>query len=134
MQQFEFHPAQLPPPSHPDLSRQWVEVEPSIHEMTLNASTSTSRRTLLQRWAPNTHNVCQDFVHDYIEEIFIIDGQLACDDDPDRGVVGGQWDQGAYAYRKPGMHHGPFRSGSDGCLMFITCTPADQEDEVVKES
>jgi hypothetical protein len=115
MQQFEFHPAT----QHPTINRSWVEVEPSIYEMTLNSSSPDSlRRTVLQRWEPNTNNTCQDFVHDYIEEIYIVDGTLSCEDDPGRGVQGGQWEKGAYAYRKPGMHHGPFRSGPNGCLMF----------------
>lgn len=32
------------------------------------------------------------------------------------------WTTGAYAYRKPGMEHGPFRS-EGGCLMFIVVGP-----------
>ncbi|ETN41337.1 uncharacterized protein HMPREF1541_03272 [Cyphellophora europaea CBS 101466] len=122
MQQFEFHPS-LPSTT---ASAAWIEVEPSIHELTLNSSPSSSRRTLLQRWAPNTSNVCQDFVHEYIEEIYIVEGTLSCEDDSARGVQGGKWEKGAYAYRKPGMRHGPFRSGEEGCLMFITCTPVGE--------
>ena len=120
MLQFEFHPA-----VNPATDNGWVEVEPNIHELNLNTSSTSKRRTLLQRWAPNTSNVCQDFVHDYIEEIYIAEGTLSCDDDPSRGVQGGSFEKGAYAYRKPYMHHGPFRSGEQGCLMFITCTPVD---------
>lgn len=120
MQQFEFHPAITP-----TTDSGWAEVEPNIHELSLNTSSTSKRRTLLQRWAPNTSNVCQDFVHDYIEEIYIVEGTLSCENDPSRGVQGGNWEKGAYAYRKPNMHHGPFRSGEQGCLMFITCTPVD---------
>lgn len=36
------------------------------------------------------------------------------------------WEKGAYAYRKPGMWHGPFKS-EGGCLMFIVCIPVDAQ-------
>lgn len=42
------------------------------------------------------------------------------------------WQKGAYAYRKPGMRHGPFRS-EDGCLMFIVCIPVDTQGKEVGE-
>ena len=42
------------------------------------------------------------------------------------------WEKGAYAYRKPGMRHGPFRS-EGGCLMFIVCIPVDKEGKERKE-
>ena len=35
------------------------------------------------------------------------------------------YEAGFYAYRKPGMIHGPFASAT-GCLMFISCTPVGQ--------
>ena len=35
---------------------------------------------------------------------------------------GETYSKGCYAYRKPGMVHGPFAS-EGGCLMFITCSP-----------
>lgn len=115
MDQFEFHPYETHPLSKNP--RSWKEIEPSIFELTLNEDKENGRRTLLQKWLPQTSNVQQDFVHDYIEEIFIVEGDLA---DTKRG---GKWGKGAYAYRKPGMSHGPFRS-EEGCLMFITCSPA----------
>jgi hypothetical protein len=39
--------------------------------------------------------------------------------------IGQTYQKGYYAYRKPGMVHGPFFSKT-GCLMFITCTPVRQ--------
>lgn len=70
-------------------------------------------------------------MHDYIEEIVILEGDLRdlkgrksgtgeiVDGEEEKGEV---WTKGAYAYRKPGMEHGPFRS-EEGCLMFIVVIP-----------
>jgi hypothetical protein len=131
MEQFEFHPYETHPISR--APREWKLLEPGITQMTLNHDPSTGRGTYLQRWEPNTENQMQNFVHDYIEEIFIVEGDFK---DLKRrqsgtGVViegekSGDWTKGSYAYRKPGMEHGPFRSES-GCLMFIVCIPAEKE-------
>ncbi|KAM0335424.1 hypothetical protein ACHAQA_000470 [Verticillium albo-atrum] len=114
MEQFEFHPATADP------SRTWQPLEPGIDEMLLNHDPATGRRTTLQRWQPNTSNVQQLFVHDYVEEIYLADGDLA------DTRLGETWHKGAYAYRKPGMPHGPFRSET-GCLMFILCIPVARD-------
>lgn len=116
MEQFEFHDAS----SHP--GRSWREVEPGIHEMTLNLDPSTGRRSLLQRWQPGAANVKQLFVHPYVEEIFLVEGDLT------DTRLRQSWGKGAYAYRLPGMEHGPFRS-EKGCLMLITCTPVESKGE-----
>ncbi|KAF2815333.1 uncharacterized protein BDZ99DRAFT_459234 [Mytilinidion resinicola] len=117
MQQFEFHHYTTPPPG--TSPRTWEPLEPGITQMTLNSDPSTGRVMCLQRWEPNTRNEIQNFVHDYIEEIFIVEGDLRDLKGREGGTV---WRKGAYAYRKPGMDHGPFGS-EGGCLMFITCTP-----------
>ncbi|KAH7089751.1 hypothetical protein FB567DRAFT_308839 [Paraphoma chrysanthemicola] len=111
-------------------------LEPGISQLTLNHDPSTGRATYLQRWSPRTSNQIQNFSHAYIEEIVIIEGDLtdlkgrrsgtgeiiadAGEEGEGRGDV---WKRGAYAYRKPGMDHGPFRS-EEGCLMFIVVIPA----------
>jgi hypothetical protein len=56
------------------------------------------------------------FSHDYVEEIYLAEGDLT------DTRLGRGWEKGAYAYRKPGMEHGPFKS-EKGCLMFIVCIP-----------
>lgn len=86
-----------------------------ISEMVLNQDPSTGRRTLLQRHEPGSLDA-KESLHDYIEEIFIVEGDLG---DERTGEV---YQKGYYAYRKPGMVHGPFFS-KGGCLMFITCSP-----------
>ncbi|KAH7407271.1 RmlC-like cupin domain-containing protein [Cadophora sp. MPI-SDFR-AT-0126] len=113
MQQFEFHDAI----SHPN--RSWVQIEPKIYEMLLNSDPATGRRTLLQKHEPGSLNA-KESLHDYIEEIYIVEGDLK---DVPRGET---YLKGYYAYRKPGMVHGPFAS-EGGCLMFITCTPVGEE-------
>lgn len=68
-------------------------------------------------------------MHDYIEEIFIIEGDFrdlkgrkSGSGEVVQGEEGDVWTKGSYAYRKPGMEHGPFRS-EGGCLMFIVVIP-----------
>ena len=75
MEQFEFHEYA----DHPTTgaARAWTELEPGISQLTLNHNDSSGRRTVLQRWQPRTANVQQNFVHDYVEEIFIVEGDLA---------------------------------------------------------
>ncbi|RMJ07230.1 hypothetical protein BHE90_001560 [Fusarium euwallaceae] len=115
MEQFEFHPATT------SYNREWTPLEPGVDELVLNHDSQTGRRTTLQRWQPGARNQQHVFVHDYIEEIYLAEGDLY-----DLNLGQG-WEKGAYAYRKPGMRHGPFRSES-GCLMFIVCIPAGEED------
>ena len=137
MQQFEFHPFTHNP--FTNTSREWKTLEPGITQLTLNSDPSTGRGTYLQRWEPNTSNQIQNFVHDYVEEIIILEGDLrdlkgrksGTGDlpgvDDKQGEGGGEvWTKGCYAYRKPGMEHGPFRS-EKGCLMFIVCLPIDRK-------
>jgi hypothetical protein len=115
MEQFEFHDATTLP------TRAWFEKESlgsKIEEMILNEDTTTGRRTLLQRHQPGSLDSKQS-LHDYIEEIFIVEGDLG-----DKRI-GQTYQKGYYAYRKLGMVHGPFFSKT-GCLMFITCTPVRQ--------
>ncbi|KAF3041606.1 hypothetical protein E8E12_009640 [Didymella heteroderae] len=79
MQQFEFHHFSTNPLVAPtDLShhREWKDLEPGISQLTLNHDPSTGRGTYLQRWAPDTSNQIQNFVHDYVEEIIILEGDL----------------------------------------------------------
>lgn len=161
MQQFEFHHPSTNPlfsPSNPSHHREWQDLEPGITQLTLNHDPSTGRGTYLQRWAPNTENQTQNFVHEYVEEIMILEGdlrdlrgrksgtgELPCEKRGEDGGVraiggfqdgeteGEMWTKGCYAYRKPGMEHGPFRS-EGGCLMFTVCLPGDERGHEKKES
>ncbi|KAK1218087.1 hypothetical protein PQX77_019245 [Marasmius sp. AFHP31] len=136
MNQYEFHNFSTEPST--SQAREWVTLEPGITQLTLNFNPKTGRGTYLQKWEPKTSNQIQNFVHDYIEEIFIVEGdlrdlkgrksgtgELAGDGQVDEGK-GERWGKGSYAYRKPGMEHGPFRS-EGGCLMFIVVIPVKGE-------
>ncbi|KAK5988163.1 hypothetical protein PT974_12303 [Cladobotryum mycophilum] len=95
MEQFDFHPATA--------SRTWSPLGPGIEQMVLNEDKATGRRTTLQRYEPGAQNARVE-THTYIEEIYLVEGDL-------HDITLGQgWEKGAYAYRKPGMEHGPFRS------------------------
>jgi hypothetical protein len=115
-QQLEFHQ----PQGH------WVDLEPGIMEMVLNHDSETGRRTTLQKWVAGACNA-NSSLHAYCEEIILLDGDFRVA--PGEGPASkeenqdGWWEKGCYAFRKPGMLHGPFESKS-GCLMFIVCTPA----------
>ncbi|KAM5347693.1 hypothetical protein ACJ41O_007517 [Fusarium nematophilum] len=118
MEQFEFHAATT------SYNRAWAALEPGVDELVLNQDTRTGRRTALQRWQPGARNQQEVFVHDFVEEIFLVEGDLY------DLHLGQGWEKGAYAYRKPGMRHGPFRS-EGGCLMFIVCIPVGENGEEI---
>ncbi|KAL0575235.1 hypothetical protein V5O48_006726 [Marasmius crinis-equi] len=131
MNQYEFHAFTTEP--FTSQSREWKTLGPGITQMILNHNPESGRRTCLQKWEPKTSNQIQD-AHDYIEEIFIVEGDLrdlkgrksgvgeiVGDGQVDEGK-GEVWTKGSYAYRRPGMEHGPFKS-EEGCLMFIVIIP-----------
>lgn len=121
MEQFEFHAAT----EHPNTS--WETIDVGITQLLLNHDPSTGRRTTLQRWEAGATNAqTHPFVHDYVEEIYMAEGDLY------DTVLKQRFTAGAYAYRKPGMEHGPFQSDA-GCLMFIVCIPVDGAGREKKE-
>lgn len=117
MRQSEFHSV---------ADHTWNPIDPGVTQALLNEDPTTGRRTLLQRWEPGASNArLRPFVHDYVEEIYMAEGDLY------DMTLGQGWSSGAYAYRKPGMEHGPFQS-EGGCLMFVVCIPVDGEGKEVK--
>ncbi|PON24357.1 hypothetical protein TGAM01_v206689 [Trichoderma gamsii] len=111
MEQFEFH--------DPSTRSNWRVCSPGIEEMTLNEDTLNGRKSILQRWQPGATNpTSSPMVHTYIEEVYIVEGDLT-DKRLDQTFY-----KGMYAYRNAGMEHGPWAS-ERGCLMFVTCTPVD---------
>lgn len=56
------------------------------------------------------------FVHDYWEEVYVIEGDLIVGNDAD-GLGGEKLTAPIYACRPPGALHGPVKSES-GCLVF----------------
>jgi hypothetical protein len=121
MEQFDFHAATAYP------GRSWETIDTGVTQMLLNHDKSTGRRTTLQKWEAGGANAqSHPFVHDYVEEIYLVEGDLY-----DTKLRQG-WTAGAYAYRKPGMEHGPFTS-EKGCLMFIVCIPVNKEGQERRE-
>ncbi|TFB00617.1 hypothetical protein CCMA1212_007449 [Trichoderma ghanense] len=107
MQQFEFH--------DPTTRTTWQLKTPGIEELILNEDKITGRKTLLQRWQPKAATPSSaPVVHDFIEEVYILEGDLT-----DR-TLRQTFYKGMYAYREPGMEHGPWFS-EGGCLMFVIC-------------
>ena len=86
-------------------------VVPSLSERIL-ASAGAGVATRLLRFAPNTDTSPNGVqVHDFWEEVFILEGSIT-DLSLDR-----TFSAGSYACRPPGMQHGPWRS-EQGCLTF----------------
>ncbi len=72
-------------------------------------------RTRLIRFLPGT--VAPDvFVHEYWEEVYLIEGRLIVGCDAD-GQGGTEFLAPAFACRPPGTPHGPFTS-PEGCVFF----------------
>lgn len=87
-----------PVPEYPEGARQKVLYEDE----------SRSSRLLQVDANVNTETVA---VHDYYEEVFILEGALI-----DR-TLGETFTAGMYAYRTPGMEHGPYEY-PERCLML----------------
>ena len=72
-------------------------------------------RTRLLRFAPGVYTTAP-FVHDYWEEVFLVQGDLTVGND-DKGKGGTGYPPFTYACRPPGAWHGPFRSDK-GCILL----------------
>jgi hypothetical protein len=73
---------------------------------------------VLQWYEPGSKSVTDKVItHPYVEEVVFLEGGL-------RDVtLGVEWGQGAYAYRLPGMRHGPYVAGDSGCYQFVKMVP-----------
>lgn len=58
----------------------------------------------------------EPFVHDYWEEVYIVEGDLIVGSDTN-GRGGQKFTAPGFACRPPGVFHGPFTS-ENGCLLF----------------
>ena len=81
----------------------------------LDEAAGVGVRTRLIRFLPGT--IARfEFVHDYWEEVYLMEGQLICGCDTD-GNGGEEFGAPSYACRPPGTLHGPF-SSPKGCVFF----------------
>ena len=90
----------------------WEPLGDHVSQLVLSADDSNGAYTRLLRLDPGydgSHEPSQS--HTFTEEIYLISGTV---DDVSRGVT---VQAGSYAYRPPGMAHGPWRS-STGCLVY----------------
>lgn len=84
-----------------------------VWEQVLAEDPETGDGTTLQRYEPGTDTSRQGPVrHDYFEEVYILEGSLT-DLRLDETFCAGM-----YAYRHPGMEHGPWTS-PEGVLMLV---------------
>ena len=98
-----------------DMDAGWEDVPgaaPGVEQKLLSGALDEENgigvRTRLIRFQPGT-TVPHQFVHEYWEEVYLIDGILE--------VGGTRYAPPSYACRPPGTPHGPFHS-RDGCLFF----------------
>ncbi|KAJ5903942.1 hypothetical protein N7504_006325 [Penicillium tannophilum] len=115
-------PPPLPQSGTPHSSTPWEPVGSGIWELLLNGN--TEHKSVLQWWEPNTTTTKEPITHTFIEEVCFLQGGL------EDLSLNQAWGVGAYAYRQPGMLHGPYRASSDGCLMFVKAIPVESSDRL----
>ena len=81
----------------------------------LDEKNKKGTRTRLLRFAPGVYTT-EPFVHEYWEEVFLVQGDLTVGNDKD-GKGGTGYPPFTYACRPPGAWHGPFRS-EKGCILL----------------
>jgi hypothetical protein len=90
-------------------------IEQKILAGALDEAAKTGSRTRLLRFQPGIHTT-EPFVHDYWEEVYLVEGDLTVGNDA-QGRGGEGFLAGTYACRPPGAVHGPFKSNG-GCLLL----------------
>lgn len=110
----EFHAVDMksgwaPPPGYP------AGIEQKILAGALDEERGSGTRTRLLRFRPGVFTTAP-FVHDYWEEVYLIEGDLTVGNDA-QGQGGEPFAPGTYACRPPGAVHGPFKSDG-GCLLL----------------
>jgi len=81
----------------------------------LDETNKRGSRTRLLRFDPGVYTT-KPFVHDYWEEVFLVQGDLTVGND-ENGKGGEAFPPFTYACRPPGAYHGPFRSDK-GCILL----------------
>lgn len=97
------------PPGYPS------GIQEKILSGALDEENMLGSRTRLLRFLPGAFSTVP-FVHDYWEEVYVIEGVLTVGSD-ENGMGGVPYPAHTYACRPPGMAHGPFKSDS-GCLLL----------------
>lgn len=110
----EFHALRMnegwaPPAGYPDTILQ------KILASDLDETKKSGSRTRLLKFVPGGYTT-EPFVHDYWEEVYLLEGDLAVGSDA-KGQGGESFGAPTYACRPPGAVHGPFKSES-GCMLL----------------
>jgi hypothetical protein len=90
-------------------------IEQKILAGALDETAKSGSRTRLLRFQAGVYTTAP-FVHDYWEEVFLVEGDLTVGNDA-QGQGGESFRSGTYACRPPGAAHGPFKSNG-GCLLL----------------
>ncbi|KAJ5757682.1 uncharacterized protein N7511_006376 [Penicillium nucicola] len=103
-------------PQHAESALPWYSIAPGVWEFLLNGD--AEHKAALQWWEPNAVSAqTEPITHTYIEEVCTLRGGLQ------DVTLGKAWGIGSYAYRFPGMKHGPYRASEEGCLQFVKVVP-----------
>ncbi|KAA8645147.1 hypothetical protein EYZ11_003894 [Aspergillus tanneri] len=121
-QQREFSDFPLPPPvgtpANSPSAQPWYSIAPGIWELLLNGDKDSDHKSVLQWFEPGQKSAqTEPITHSYVEEVCFLQGGLR------DLTLNREWGMGAYAYRKPGMKHGPYQASTVGCLEFVRITP-----------
>jgi len=90
-------------------------VDEKILSGSLDGDGKRGSRTRLLRFQPGVFTT-RPFVHDYWEEVFLLQGDLTVGND-EKGDGGEAFAAPTYACRPPGVYHGPFKS-EGGCMLL----------------
>ena len=88
----------------------WTDAGNGIAERVLSRDPDGTL-TRLARWAPGTTSGAETIRHEYVEEVYLLAGELT---DLTRRQT---FRSGDYACRPPGMPHGPYMTET-GCTML----------------
>ena len=115
----EFHPIDMSGPDWqlPEGYKPGGGVDEKILSGSLDPVGKSGSRTRLLRFQPGVYTT-KPFVHDYWEEVFLLEGDLTVGND-EQGAGGTPFTAFTYACRPPGVDHGPFKSNG-GCLLLET--------------
>jgi hypothetical protein len=97
------------PPGYP------AGIQQKILSGALDEANKRGSRSRLLRFEPGVFTT-KPFVHDYWEEVFLVQGDLTVGND-EAGGGGENFKPFTYAVRPPGAFHGPFKS-EGGCILF----------------
>ena len=122
-QQKEFSEFPAPPPvgtpTDSSDAQPWYSIGPGIWELLLNGEKDSHHKSVLQWFEPDQKSPqTEPITHPYVEEVCFLQGGLR------DLTLNQEWGPGAYAYRMPGMEHGPYQASERGCLEFVKLSPA----------